>query len=60
MELTDDLKVFLRETARTLTGSARRVFMARAVRDLGDGGAPPSPAPTAPARPPVGPSCAAG
>ncbi len=30
MDLTDDLKVFLGETARTLKGSARRVFMARA------------------------------
>jgi hypothetical protein len=38
MELTDDLKVFLGETAGTLKGSARRVFMARAVRDLGEGG----------------------
>jgi len=38
MELTDDLKVFLGETAGTLKGSARRVFMARAVRDLGAGG----------------------
>jgi hypothetical protein len=38
MELRDDLKIFLGETARTLTGSARRVFMARAVRDLGAGG----------------------
>jgi hypothetical protein len=38
MELTDGLKVFLGETARTLKGSARRVFMARAVRDLGPGG----------------------
>jgi len=38
MELTDELKVFLGETARTLKGSARRVFMARAVRDLGEGG----------------------
>jgi len=38
MELTDDLKIFLGETARTLTGNARRVFMARAVRDLGAGG----------------------
>ncbi len=34
MELTDDLKIFLGETAGTLKGSARRVFMARAVRDL--------------------------
>ena len=39
MELTDELKVFLGETARTLKGSTRRVFMARAVRDLGAGGA---------------------
>ena len=38
MDLTDDLKVFLNETAGTLKGSARRVFMARAVRDLGEGG----------------------
>ncbi len=38
MDLTDDLKVFLNETAGTLKGSARRVFMARAVRDLGAGG----------------------
>ena len=38
MELTDELKVFLGETARTLKGSTRRVFMARAVRDLGAGG----------------------
>jgi len=38
MELTAELKTFLRETADTLHGSARRVFMARAVRDLGRGG----------------------
>jgi len=38
MELTDEFKVFLSETARTLKGSARRVFMARAVRNLGAGG----------------------
>jgi Rhodopirellula transposase DDE domain len=38
MELTGELKAFLGETARTLKGSARRVFMARAVRDLGRGG----------------------
>ena len=38
MELTDELKAFLGETARTLKGSGRRVFMARAVRDLGEGG----------------------
>jgi len=38
MELTAELKTFLSETAETLTGSARRLFMARAVRDLGRGG----------------------
>ncbi len=38
MDLTDELKAFLGDTARTLKGSARRVFMARAVRDLGAGG----------------------
>ncbi len=38
MDLTDECKVFLSETARTLTGSARRAFMARAVRNLGEGG----------------------
>ncbi len=38
MELTAELTLFLGETAGTLKGSARRVFMARAVRDLGRGG----------------------
>ncbi len=38
MILTDDLKGSLSETARLLKGSARRVFMARTVRDLGEGG----------------------
>jgi len=38
MELSAELTTFLRETAATLHGSARRVFMARAVRDLGRGG----------------------
>lgn len=38
MELTDELTVFLSETACIRKGSARRVFMARAVRDLGEGG----------------------
>jgi len=38
MGLTDDLKGLLSETARLRKGSARRVFMARAVRDLGEGG----------------------
>lgn len=38
MELTAEWTTFLRETAATLHGSARRLFMARAVRDLGRGG----------------------
>jgi len=38
MELTDALKALLREAARGLTGSARRVFMARTARELGPGG----------------------
>jgi len=38
MELTAELRTFLRETADTLKGSARRLFMARTVRDLGRGG----------------------
>lgn len=38
MELTDGLKTFLGEAATALRGSPRRVFMARAVRDLGPGG----------------------
>jgi Rhodopirellula transposase DDE domain len=38
MELTDSLKTMLIETARSLTGSARRLFMARTVKELGRGG----------------------
>jgi hypothetical protein len=38
VELTDAHKGLLVEAARALTGSARRVFMARAVRELGPGG----------------------
>ena len=38
MELTDSLKGLFIETARALTGSARRVFMARTVKELGPGG----------------------
>ncbi len=38
MELTDSVKVFLIETAKSLKGSARRVFMARTVKELGPGG----------------------
>jgi hypothetical protein len=38
MELTDSLKTLFIDTAKTLKGSARRVFMARTVKELGDGG----------------------
>jgi hypothetical protein len=38
MELTDSLERLFIETAKTLTGSARRVFMARTVKELGPGG----------------------
>src|SRR5215207_8132220 len=38
MELTDSLKTMLIETARSLKGSARRLFMARTVKELGPGG----------------------
>ena len=38
MELTDSLKSLFIETARTLKGSARRLFMARTVQELGQGG----------------------
>ena len=38
MELTDSLKELFIATARPLTGSARRVFMARIVKELGPGG----------------------
>ncbi len=38
MELTDSLKVLFMETARSLKGSARRLFMARTVNELGPGG----------------------
>lgn len=38
MELTDSLKELFIATARTLKGSARRVFMARMVKELGPGG----------------------
>lgn len=36
--MTAELMTFLSETAGSLKGSARRLFMARAVRDLGCGG----------------------
>ena len=38
MELTDSLKPLFIETARALKGSARRLFMARTVQELGPGG----------------------
>ncbi len=38
MDLTDARKTLFIETARALKGSARRVFMARTVRELGPGG----------------------
>lgn len=38
MELTDSIKVLCQETAQQLRGSARRLFMARTVRELGPGG----------------------
>ena len=38
MELTASLKALFVDTAKTLKGSARRVFMARTVKELGPGG----------------------
>jgi hypothetical protein len=38
MELTDSIKTMLMETAKALKGSARRLFMARTVKELGPGG----------------------
>ena len=38
MEFTNSLKTLFMETARSLTGSARRLFMARTVKELGPGG----------------------
>ena len=38
MEFTDSLKALFMETARSLKGSARRLFMARTVKELGLGG----------------------
>src|SRR5579864_2924777 len=38
MELTEEVKELLRETAKELKGSACRLFMARTVRALGEGG----------------------
>ena len=38
MECTDSLTALFMDTARSLTGSARRIFMARTVKELGPGG----------------------
>ncbi len=38
MELTNSLKTMLIETAKSLKGSDRRLFMARTVKELGPGG----------------------
>jgi hypothetical protein len=38
VELTDSLKALFSETAKSLKGSARRVFMARTAKELGPGG----------------------
>jgi hypothetical protein len=38
MELTNSLRSLFIETAQSLKGSARRLFMARTVRELGPGG----------------------
>ena len=38
MELTDLIKTLLITTAKELKGSARRLFMARTVKELGSGG----------------------
>ena len=38
MELTDSIQTMLIETAKALKGSARRLFMARTVKELGAGG----------------------
>src|SRR2546428_13683239 len=38
MELTEEIKALLWNTAKDLKGSARRMFMARTVQALGEGG----------------------
>jgi len=38
MELTEEVKVLVLNTAEELKGSARRMFMARTVQALGEGG----------------------
>jgi hypothetical protein len=43
MELVEEVKELLRETAKELKGSACRLFMARTVRALGEGSQEPTP-----------------
>ena len=38
MELVEEVKELLVETGKSLKGSARRLFLARTVRALGEGG----------------------
>ena len=38
MELTETVKTWLKRTASALTGHAKRIFMAQAVNELGEGG----------------------
>jgi hypothetical protein len=38
MELTEEVKALLLDTAKELKGSTRRMFMARTVQVLGEGG----------------------
>jgi hypothetical protein len=38
MKLTDSLKPIFLDTAAELTGAARRLFMAKVVKQLGNGG----------------------
>ena len=38
MQLTDSLRLLFIDTANSLKGSARRLFMARTVKELGPGG----------------------
>jgi hypothetical protein len=38
LELTDSLKILLKETAKCLKGHQRRRFMAKTVKELGTGG----------------------
>jgi hypothetical protein len=42
MKLTDSLKQIFKDTATELTGAARRLFMAKVVKQLGSGGQSPA------------------